>query len=335
MLHMPPSWAGYRAGSTAFPYDEPMRDVLVVGGSGVDTIVRVERLDVPDRDLLHVGPITDHAAHSGTGYALGFHALGLRTMFLDFLGADPQGDLVRARFRAAGLAFAALPAPAGTPRSVNLVDAGGRRFSFCDGRHPAGLLMPPSFVLPHVERARHVHVSRSHFNWELLPELARRGVRTSSDLHAWDGRDPATHPWAFGADVVFLSAASFRDRVPEVLSMILAKGRAGLVVATDGDRGCHVRSRGAARARHHPAVTPPDPVVDSDGAGDAFATAFLRTLLAGGDPDTCALAGLVSGAFACTRHGTHERHITAAELAAAMAEIRRPAPRDPAGWRWS
>ncbi|MDT0344143.1 carbohydrate kinase family protein [Streptomyces litchfieldiae] len=312
-----------------------MRDVLVIGGSGMDTIVRVERLEVPDRDLLHVEPIRDYVAHSGTGYALGFHALGLRTTFLDFLGEDAQGQVIRARFRGAGLDFDTLPAPSGTPRSVNLVDAEGRRFSFYDGRHPADLLMPLAFVLPHVERVRHVHVSRSHFNRELIPELERRGVRTSTDLHAWDGEDPATHPWAFHTDYVFLSAASFRDRVPEVLRMILSKGRARLVVATDGDRGCHVLSRESEQVRHYPAVTPPDPVVDSNGAGDAFATAFLHTLMGGGDLDASALAGLVAGAFACTRHGTHERHITAAELATAVAGIRSPSRRGPGGWRWS
>ncbi|RBM20711.1 carbohydrate kinase family protein [Streptomyces sp. PT12] len=315
-----------------------MDDVLVIGGSGVDTIVRVERLEVPDQDLLHVEPVYDYVAHSGTGYALGFHALGRRTTFVDYLGDDPQGGLLRARFRSAGVAFETLPAPNGTPRSVNLVDAEGRRFSFYDGRHPADLLLPPAFVLPRVERARHVHLSRAHFTRDLLAELERRGVPMSTDLHAWDGEEPSATPWAFGTDFVFLSAAGIQGRVPEVLRMILAKGRARVAVATDGSRGCHVLARDGGEVRHYPAVTPPSPVVDSNGAGDAFATAFLHTWLGSGpdaDLDQCALAGLVAGAFACTHHGTAERHITAAELAAAVDEIRRPGPPDPAGWRWS
>ncbi|MGK5533918.1 carbohydrate kinase family protein [Streptomyces sp. URMC 129] len=320
-------------------------DVLVVGGAGVDTIVRVDRLEIPDRDVLHVPPIRDYVAHTGTGAALGFHALGRRVKFLDFLGDDAQGALIRARFRGAGLDFESLPAPNGTPRSVNLVDDEGRRFSFYDGRHPAGLLMPPDFALPHAERARHVHVSRPAFTRALLGPLAERGVPVSTDLHAWNGEDAGTHPWAFGADYVFMSAAGVRDRVGEVLRMILERGRARLAVATDGERGCHVLARGDdggtdGTVRHYPAVTPPDPVVDSNGAGDAFVTAFLHTWFDGpsGGPDVLdrsVLAGLVAGAFACTVPGTHERHITAAELAAAVSAIRNPAPGDPAGWRWS
>ncbi|NEE52157.1 carbohydrate kinase family protein, partial [Streptomyces sp. SID8455] len=51
-------------------------DVLVVGGSGIDSIVRVDELTVPDGDYLPVPPIRDYVAHTGNGVALGFHALG-------------------------------------------------------------------------------------------------------------------------------------------------------------------------------------------------------------------------------------------------------------------
>ncbi|UED87082.1 carbohydrate kinase family protein [Streptomyces profundus] len=305
--------------------------ILVVGGSGVDTIVRVERLAVPPGDTLHVEPIRDYVAHTGTGYALGFQALGWPTTLLDYLGDDVPGRLVRDRFAAAGLDFVTLPAPAGTPRSVNLVDAEGRRFSFYDGRHPADLTLPPDVALPLVDRARHVHVGRSDFNRALLAELAgRRGVTTSTDLHDWDGVREDTHPWAFGVDHVFLSAASIPGRVPEVLRMILARGRARLAVATDGANGCHLlagpEAGGDGEVRHFPAVTPPRPVVDSNGAGDAFATAFLHTLFDGAPLERCVHAGLTAGAFAVTHHGTHERHITAEELAAGTASVT-PGPR--------
>ncbi|MCU4746479.1 MULTISPECIES: carbohydrate kinase family protein [unclassified Streptomyces] len=300
--------------------NEPPYDVLVVGAAGVDTIVRVPRLEVPDADLLHVPPIRDYVAHTGTGAALGFHALGLRTHFLDFLGEDLQGDLIRRRFTSAGLGFDVLPAPNGTPRSVNLVDEAGRRFSFYDGRHPADLLLPPEFVGPHLDRARHVHVCRSGFNRELFGELERRGLPSSTDLHAWDGVNPDSHPWAFRTDYVFLSAAGLRGRIEETLRLILERGKARLAVATDGERGCHLLSReGDGAVQHFPAVTPAAPVVDSNGAGDAFVTAFLYTLFTGGDLGECARAGTVSGAFACTQVGTHERQMTAAELAAELA----------------
>ncbi|MFE6979606.1 carbohydrate kinase family protein [Streptomyces griseus] len=290
-------------------------DVLVVGGSGIDSIVRVDELTVPEGDYLSVPPIRDYVAHTGNGVALGFHALGRKTQFIDYIGEDVLGRQILDRYKEVGLPCDHLPAPAGTPRSVNLVDKAGRRFSFYDGRHPADLLMPLTFCGPHFDRARHVHLSYSHFNRELF-DAARAGGRTvSTDLHAWDGSNPASHPWAYGADHVFFSAAVLKDRVADGLRTIISEGRAEVAVATDGDNGCFVLERhGDGVVRHFPAVVPERPVVDSNGAGDAFLTAFLHTRLNGGDLAASVLAGSVSGAFACGHHGTHEALITAEEL---------------------
>ncbi|NUS15967.1 MAG: carbohydrate kinase family protein [Streptomyces sp.] len=294
-------------------------DVLVVGGTGVDTIVMVDELAVPGGDSRSVPPIRDYVAHTGNGVALGFQALGLATAFIDFLGDDPQGRMILERYAAAGLDFSHLPAPAGTPRSVNLVDREGRRFSFYDGRHPEDLRLPREFYLPFVERARHVHVSRSPHAEPVFADAARLGRTTSTDLHAWDGEDTSAHPWAFGADLVFLSAAAVGERIPEIMRRILAQGRASLVVATDGAAGCHVMERGDTAPRHFPAAVPERPVVDSNGAGDAFLTAFLHRRFSGAPVEECVLAGAVSGAFACGSPGTHEELIDAPELAAAIA----------------
>ncbi|MFI0896241.1 carbohydrate kinase family protein [Streptomyces sp. NPDC020983] len=294
-------------------------DVLVVGGTGVDTIVLVDELAVPRGDSRSVPPIRDYVAHTGNGVALGFRALGLATAFIDFLGEDAQGRMILERYAEAGLDFHHLPAPAGTPRSVNLVDREGRRFSFYDGRHPLDLRLPEEFYLPYVERARHVHVSRSAHAEPVLADAVRLGRTVSTDLHAWDGEEASALPWALGADLVFLSAAEVGERIPEVMRRILAEGRASLVVATDGAAGCHVLQRGEPEPRRFPAVLPERPVVDSNGAGDAFLTAFLHRRFSGAPLEECVLAGSVSGAFACGSPGTHEELIGAPELAAAVA----------------
>lgn len=295
---------------------------MVVGGSGIDSIVHVDELKLPDTDSISVRPIHDYVAHTGNGVALGFHALGRRTKFVDYLGDDRLGRMILDRYASVDLDFSYLPAPAGTPRSVNLVDRAGRRFSFYDGRHPEDLLMPPDFLTPYLDRARHVHLSRSHFNRELFAEAHRRDVLISTDLHAWDGVDPKAAPWAFGADFVFMSAAAVQGRAGTVLEEIVSKGRARLAVATDGANGCFVLDRqDSDRVRHFPAVRPELPVIDSNGAGDGFLTAFLHTRFAGGDIAQCVRAGSVSGAFACGHAGTHEVQITADQLAQGCARV--------------
>ncbi|MYS19663.1 Sugar or nucleoside kinase, ribokinase family [Streptomyces sp. DvalAA-14] len=297
-------------------------DVLVIGGTGVDTIVRVDELAIPAGDYSGVPPIRDYVAHTGNGVALGFHALGRSTKFIDYLGDDPQGRMILDRYAAAGLDFSHLPAPAGTPRSVNLVDRAGRRFSFYDGRHPHDLRLPREFYLPHLSRARHVHISRSAHAQDVFADAIRLGRTVSTDLHAWDGQDASAHPWAYGADLVFLCAAAAGERIPEVMRQILAQGRATLVVATDGAAGCRVLERGEQEPQRFPAVVPERPVVDSNGAGDAFLTGFLHARFGGADRAACVLAGSVSGAYACGSPGTHEEMIDTPTLAAAVTRAR-------------
>ncbi|MEU7867679.1 carbohydrate kinase family protein [Dactylosporangium sp. NPDC049140] len=294
-------------------------DVLVLGGAGVDTIVRVPELALPDSDNLPVPPIRDYVAHSGNGVALGFHALGLRTRFADVLGDDEQGALIRARHAVLGLDGVFIPAPNGTPRSVNLVDAAGRRFSFFDGRHPDGYVFPEDFYLPLVEKAAHVHVAtqRTPAVWAAAREL---GISTSTDVHAWDGEAGWAWPMAGEADLVFLSSAAAADRIDDVMRRILTEGRASVVVATEGDAGCRVLAEWSGPAPlRFPVAALERPAVDSNGAGDAFSTAFMSRWLHGRPLPECALAGAVSGAFACGAEGTHQELIAEADLAAAMA----------------
>ncbi|MFF3322751.1 carbohydrate kinase family protein [Streptomyces sp. NPDC002889] len=297
----------------------PDLDMLVVGGAGVDTIVRVEALELPPGDSVFVPPVHDYVAHTGNGVALGFHALGLATKFIDFLGDDAQGRAVLAAYARSGLDFSHVHSPHGTPRGVNLVDPQGRRFSFYDGRHPADLRLPRAFYLPYLERARHVHLSIVGHNRDMYEDIRRLGVSSSTDLHDWDGRNPHHRTYALASDYVFLSAAAIHDRLDDVLHTILDEGRARLVVATDGADGCHLLVRGEQYVRHFPAVRPERPVVDTNGAGDAFVTAFLQTLLEGGEVEECVLAGSVSGAFACASAGTHTEFIDRPGLRAACA----------------
>nr|WP_168720601.1 PfkB family carbohydrate kinase [Streptomyces sp. SAT1]ANO42414.1 carbohydrate kinase [Streptomyces sp. SAT1] len=294
-------------------------DVLVVGGVGVDTVVRVPELRLPQGDSVFVEPLRDYVGHTGNGVALGWHTLGLRTKFVDFLGDDPQGRTVLAHYARHGLDFSHVVSPHGTPRAANLVDPAGRRFSFYDGRHPAGLRLPRGFYLPFLERAAHVHLSIVGHNRDMYEDIHRLGVTSSTDLHDWDGRDPHHRTYALSSDYVFLSAAAIHDRLEAVLRSVVEEGRARCAVATDGADGCHLLVRGEDRVRHFPAVRPERPVVDTNGAGDAFVTAFLCFLFEGRPLEECVRAGAVAGAFACGSAGTHTEFIGLPGLRAATA----------------
>ena len=289
-------------------------DILVVGGAGIDTIVRVPDLRLPVTDSVHVPPIIDYVAHTGNGVAQGCHALGLRCKFIDFIGDDVQGAAILQRYKQIKLDFSHLVEPSGTRRSVNLLDPQGRRLSLYDGRHPENLRMPANFYLPYLGPARHAHFSIMAWVAHLYDDALASGTTVSTDLHDWDGVNPHHRVFALRSDLVFLSTAALGERRDAVMRDILAQGRALAVIAMAGGDGAYLLERGRNTVRHFPCADLGLPVVDTNGAGDSFVAAFLHAWLAGESVGTAMRQGAIGGAFACAHHGTHERFITRDEI---------------------
>ncbi|WP_426106003.1 carbohydrate kinase family protein [Massilia sp. TSP1-1-2] len=289
-------------------------DVLVVGGVGIDTIVRVPALPLPLADSIHVGPVRDYVAHTGNGVALASHALGLRTKLVDFIGADAQAELIHARYRDTGLDFSYIVHPSGTRRSVNLVDPSGRRLSLYDGRHPHELRMDSAFYLPFLRRARHAHFSIMNWARDLYEDARALGVTVSSDLHDWDGASDYHRDFALQSDLVFVSTAALGGRHEQVMRAILDQGRAQTVVAMAGDQGSYLLRRGDSAPRYMGCAQLGRTIVDSNGAGDAYVSGFLYGHFNGMGSDACMRLGAVAGAYACGIEGTAEGFLTRGQL---------------------
>ncbi|OII64966.1 adenosine kinase [Streptomyces sp. CC53] len=307
-------------------------DALVLGGSGVDTIVHVPELPLPYADSYTIRPgIETRAGQTGDLVALGLSSLGLCTPHIDMAGDDHPGDLVRAFHRDRGIDFTGVPQRAGTKRAVNLVGPDGRRLSLYDGtRSRESDRLPEDVVRALAAVSRHAHVSITQPCAYVLPLLHEAGLTVSTDLHDWDGENPYHEPFAFGADLVFVSTSALAD--PErTMRRILERGRAGTVVATAGAEGSCLLASGGPLV-HVPAVAPRRAVVDSNGAGDAYAAGFLFGHLSGEEPARCALYGAVAGAYACTVPATGSDAIDRAALlgqAAAIAGVAEPVEAGP------
>lgn len=299
-------------------------DVLVVGGTGVDHTVHVPALPLPPRGTLLVPPIHSGIGHTGTGVALGCRRLGLRTVVADVVGDDAEGRLVAEHLARAGVAFHPALSATGTRRSVNLMTPDGGRMSLYDSREPLDHAPDPALWRARLPDVRHVHVSIMDWARAALPDATAAGLSTSTDLHDWDGRSDHHRDFAHGADLVFVSAVALGDDEPGVVRGILANGRAQAVVVMDGAAGSRLTVRGHP-ARAVPAARLDGPLVDTNGAGDAYVAAFLFTLLSGAGYRSAAVAGSVAGAFACGRAGTHTRLIDADDLAREVARQGPPA----------
>ncbi len=287
-------------------------DVFVIGGVGIDTIVRVPELPLPHLETIRVEPVESYVGHTGHGVTLGCHLLGLRTALADVIGDDDEGYRIRRTYDELRLPLHVAIHPSGTRRAVNLVAPDGRRLSLYDGRHPAGLRVDPDLWRTNVVHARHVHVSIMDFARHALPDALTADCTISTDLHDWDGRNGYHKDFATAADIMFVSTSALP---PDAVDWIFANGRAEVVVAMAGADGSYLHVRNQA-PQHIPAVELPDrPVVDSNGAGDAYVAAFLARYLDGVSWYDAAIAGSIAGAWACGSAGTHTDLITAEELA--------------------
>ncbi|BCJ45470.1 hypothetical protein GCM10010168_80060 [Actinoplanes ianthinogenes] len=275
---------------------------LVIGGTGIDTVVPVAGLPVLGADSARPrGPITDHVSHTGTCVALGLRALGEPVRVIDTLGDDEPGRRIAEAFQKWEIPLVAAPAPAGTRRAVNLMSPDGRRLSLYDGRDVPGYRLPESYYVPLPAGIRHVHVTIMDWARHLLPSLRAAGVTVSTDLHDWDGTNPYHLEFARQADLVFVSGVQLAGRVP-----------ADRVVVTHGAGGADLITPDG--VTHRDAVDPLAPIVDTNGAGDAFAAAFLAAWTAGKSDGECLDDGVIAGAYACTKPVGVDSFITRDEL---------------------
>jgi sugar/nucleoside kinase (ribokinase family) len=207
---------------------------------------------------------------SGAGKAMNLARLGLRVTLHCLLGGDETGSRVRAGLERAGVTIIAVADPTGTARHVNLMDAGGERLSFLlhTGDPAAGY--DAALVERLVAAADHVAVGIVDQARVVIPIARRLGKATWTDLHATDGVREYERDF-LEADRVFFSA----ERLPEpraFMQRLVAAGRR-LVVCTRGARGALALTFD--RRWIEVPAEPAPAIVDTNGAGDAFAAGVL------------------------------------------------------------
>jgi acarbose 7IV-phosphotransferase len=252
--------------------------IVVFGGASWNTIIQVDAFPPAAPATRHALKWHDTVGSSGAGKALNLAQLGVAVTLHTVIGDDEQGDRVRNALTASGVDFVALRDPRGTIRHLNIMDPRGRRISIV----PAPLDGDPAFDLeaiePLIAEADVVLLEIVDHARRLIPLARRHRKPVWTDLHSYDGARAYERDFIEAAEVVFLSGDQIGDPRPFMERTVA--GGARLVVCTLAEAGAIA----LAGDRWHEVPSEPAPaVVDTNGAGDAFAAGVLFGELLGVD----------------------------------------------------
>ena len=266
-----------------------MSGVLCCGNLVVDILARpVDRFPWGTTTL--VESIEQHLGGNGasTSYTLG--KLGTPVRLLGMLGADAFGDLAVNKLAGAGVDTAWIArSTAPTATTVVMVNSSGdRMFLHRLGASGEAFAEPVRFTSEVTRGMSHFHLASVFGLPKLRPHTAdlvrgarQAGLATSVDTQ-WDTLDRwmvDLAPCLPFTDLLFMNEDEARmltgTSEPAPAATVMQEHGARTVVLKRSGRGCAVFGPGI--AIECPAFEVP--VVDTTGAGDCFAGAFLAALL--------------------------------------------------------
>jgi ribokinase len=280
--------------------------VFVVGSTNVDRTVAVARLPRPGETALG-GALVVSAGGKGANAAAAATRAGATVVFVSAVGADADGEGAIATLRAEGVGVEAVAVRDDAPTGAALIvtdDAGANLIAVAAG---ANGRLDPSYVtrsLAGLTDADVVLVSAE------IPDAAiAAAVRAGSEAEATTVLDPApARPSLLTAARIGAiltpneseAAALTGCDTAEAAARQLAELTGRAVVVTLGEAGCLVAD--GATMSTHPAA-PAEAIVDTVGAGDAFAGGLAAALAAGNPLESAVEAALQAAALSLGHAG--------------------------------
>jgi ribokinase len=289
---------------------------VVVGDLMTDVVAAVD-------DPLALGSDTPARVRTlqggaGANVACWLAALGEQVTFVGVGGQDPFGLEAMTALKAAGVeARVRLTADAPTGTCVVLVGRDGERTMLPDAGANS-LLRPEDVPVELLGSADHLHVS----GYSLLNPGSRAAAEHALDIARSAGVSASVDP-ASAAPLEAVGGEAFRSmtdgldlvlvtldeaevlcesRVPSIIAARLTATYSEVVVKLGPD-GALWSSRDRPDGVWVPAVPPAAPVVDSTGAGDAFAATWLSARSRGRAPEDALRSATEAAAAVVTRVG--------------------------------
>ena len=289
-----------------------LKEVIGIGALNYDVLYVVERIAGPDEE---VGIIDINKAPGGSAAntIVALARLGVDTGFIGVLGNDNEGDIILNTFRKEGVDAVIKRINGCTGAAIGFIDSKGERTLYI---YPGvnDELRINDIDMEFVANSKFVHMSSfvNRAQLEMLCELATQLKESKSKLSFSPGMLCSKYELADlytiieRSEVVFLSENELESLVSgnnyeHRASKLLDIG-ASIVCVTLGERGCYVVNTAA--ESYLVEAYPTADIVDTTGAGDAFAAGFLYGLLHSKSIYECARAGNLLASYCIRRYGS-------------------------------
>ncbi|WP_159451398.1 carbohydrate kinase family protein [Demequina sp. NBRC 110054] len=250
----------------------------MIGPASIDTIVDLDSLPAPTPHTVMARGWSTQLGGTSAGKALHLADAGADAWLITTEGDDAQGARVTRMLADRGVRVHPVPTDGPAERHLNLVAPPGQRLSIY--LQPAGEPSPDAvaaladLLAAELLRADAVFLDLAPLAAALAPVVTRAGRPVWVDVHDYDGTDPFHAPFLAAADVVLMNG----DRIGDAEAFLATLVREGMhaAVCTLGPDGA-LGVAGDGKIVSVEAV--PTDVVDTNGAGDAFAVGMLLCAL--------------------------------------------------------
>ncbi len=282
-------------------------DVVGLGALNYDRLYAVERIAKPGEEV-GVIDVKGCPGGSAANTIVGLARLGLSTGFIGIVGDDVEGNIIMDDFAAEGVDVSRIRrVKGGSGIALGLIDEHGERVLYVHPGVNDGLSIDAGDV-DYTDNARLIHMSSF-----VSAEQLKMQKRLAKETKARVSFAPGMLCFKFKFDtlrgiigechVVFLNEKEIRSLTGaghKKGSEILLNAGAEMAVVTLGKKGCYI-------ANEDVYVAPPKTeVVDTTGAGDAFAAGFLYGLIREESMKRCGELGNIIASSCIGKYGARE-----------------------------
>jgi sugar/nucleoside kinase (ribokinase family) len=266
---------------------------LVIGVSSYDTIIEIDQFPKLKSDVSIWAKNTYYSiGGTGAGKALSLNALGVETSLITELGRDQYRDKVMAIYNQTKIHTHILDADVSTTHTNIMYDGGKRLSIFTSMSRDVEIKADYENIIKENDI---IFLSINDYCRDFIPMIKKHHKVCVVDIHDYDIGNPYHYDFIEAADILIASAVNIDDYTQFLKDHIKDKE---MVILTMAERGSMAIDKHG-QIYHQDAFTGL-PVVDTNGAGDAFSVGFIYAYQRDHSIKEALRFASVCGAMACS-----------------------------------